>query len=201
MTSPIGYECPLGVPTESLSAWRDGLLDQREAAQLSAHVYDCPACQERLATFDRLGATLRSSSAPDLRETVWAGLRARILRGGSGKPGGSRALLGGGLATVAAALLVVLFLALFSGHNNPTTPGSSSPTVRATPPSATATGIPTDGPTATPNGGAWTNAFASTGFSGQILAFAPSNPQTAYVCAPVQSGELTLQVSTQGGVI
>lgn len=200
MTSPIGYECPLGVPTETLSAWRDGLLDQRETAQLSAHVADCPACRERLAAFDRLGATLRSSPAPDLRQPVWAGLRARILRGGRGKPGG-RALWGGGLATVAAALLVALFLALFSGHGHRTTPGSGTVTAEVTAPSATTTATHAPTATATVSAAGWSAAYTSTsgGLAGYMLAVAPTNPQIAYLCAGNANGVTTVFASSDGG--
>lgn len=195
MTSPTGYDCPLGVPSETLSAWRDGLLDRQEDARLSTHVYDCPACRERLAAFDRLGATLRSSPAPDLREPVWTGLRARILRGGHGKPGG-KALWGGGLATVAALLLVALFLALFIGHGHRTTPGSGTPTVHVTPPSATPTS--TLGPTATPNtsGAGWRAAFSTTVPGTPTIVFAPSDPRVAYLCDGVQAGATTFLFSS-----
>ncbi|MGH2484487.1 MAG: anti-sigma factor family protein, partial [Ktedonobacterales bacterium] len=117
MTSPTSYTCPLDVSAATLSAWRDGLLDAREAAQLQTHAHDCATCRARLAAFDRLGAMVRSGGDPNLRAPVWAGLRARILRGDrrSGVRG-KKALWGGGIATVAAALLVALFLALFAGH-------------------------------------------------------------------------------------
>lgn len=201
MTSPTSYDCPLGIPSETLSAWRDTLLDQREAARLSAHVYDCPACRERLAAFDHLGATLRSSPAPDLREPVWSGLRARILRGGRGKAGG-RALWGGGLATVAALLLVALFLALFSGHTHRTSPGSSTATVHTTP-AISPTASATHTPTATPNtsGAGWSAAYTTTsgGLVGYVLAVAPTNPQIAYLCTGNPNGVTAVFASSDGG--
>ena len=201
MTSPTIYGCPLGVTAETLSGWRDDLLNEREAAQLATHITSCDACRARLAAFDRLGATLRSGSDPDLREPVWTGLRARIARGGgrSGKRG-ARALWGGSIATVAAALLIVLFLALFAGHGR--RPGPASGTVSAqTPPThATPTGAATVTPQSTPpNGAGWSNVFSTSGFGGPILTFAPSNPQSAYICAGFPTNSTSLLASSDGG--
>lgn len=202
MSAPTAYDCPLDVSAATLSAWRDGLLDARATAQLQAHVYDCAACQARLAAFDRLGATLRSGGAdPNLREPVWAGLRARILRDGGRKwTHGRPAVWGGGIATVAAALLVVLFLALFAGHARHNGPTTGTPAVQATAsPSATPAATATRQPTAPVGGAGWSNVFSTANLGGPILAFAPSDPQIAYICGVASAGATTLFASSDGG--
>lgn len=201
MSAPTTYDCPLGVSAATLSAWRDGLLGARESARLQPHVNDCAACRARLAAFDWLGATLRSSGAdPNLREPVWAGLRARILRGdGRNALRGRPALWGGGVATVAAAVLVVLFVSLFAGRGHRTGPGAGTPTTHTTPPSATATA--TRQPTSTPatSAAGWRTAFSTASLGGPSMVFAPSDPRVAYLCNGYQTGATTFLFSSDGG--
>lgn len=198
MTSPTAPSCPLGVSAATLSAWRDGLLDERVADQLATHAPACAACRAQLSAFERLGATVRSGADPDLREPVWSGLRARILRGE--KPGPNlrmKALWGGGIATVAAALLVALFLTLLSGHSG-LKPGSGAPTRAVTAPSVTATATARPTSTTPASAAGWRAVYSTTAFAGPVLAFAPSDASVAYLCAASYAGSTSMLSSSDG---
>lgn len=62
-----------------IAAYLDGALDDRERAELRAHILICPACAARLerlrADARRISATLARSPAPDVRASVRAQLR------------------------------------------------------------------------------------------------------------------------------
>ena len=144
------YQCPLGLPSETLSAWRDRLLPPAEARRISAHVRECHACRERLAGFERLAPPLRAERVPEPDERLWLAVRA----GMAGVP--QRARVGGGrrgrgpnraswraLAAIAAVvLLAVGFATLYgallpglgrTGKPTPTVPPRVTPTATSTP--------------------------------------------------------------------
>jgi hypothetical protein len=74
--------CPLNITAETLSAWRDGLLEESEAEEISQHLRTCQACQQQERDFDRIAALLRRQRELDPGTQVWQGVRVRLLQRG-----------------------------------------------------------------------------------------------------------------------
>ena len=192
-TSP----CPLGFTADDLSAWRDYALSAADERRITTHVGSCLACQRIIVTHDALAAALRAEQPPTLSPQVWRQLQAQIVAGpttasvASHPPGWRSATLWSGLGAVAVVfILAALFVSLFSqlGAGRTTKPlatVTSTATVTVAP---IATVAPTD-----PNQGAplsWRTTTApvsipaGNGSSGVVFDVAPSDPATAYICAP-----------------
>ena len=75
MTAPVH-------PRETLSAWRDGELDQRERAAVAAHLRDCAACTRELEQLARVDALLaaRAADRPTSRTAISRRCRAASPR-------------------------------------------------------------------------------------------------------------------------
>lgn len=151
--TPATLVCAARVEPEQLSAWRDGLLSEDQAAWLTSHVAGCPACSERLRDYERIGSALRGQMIPQPNGDLWPATQRLIASGGRRRrwwPVGAPSWGTWG-AVAAAALLVALFAGLLMRQ----LPHRHGAPATATP---TATLAPTEIPTATstPIGGAWT---------------------------------------------
>ncbi len=164
--TPATLVCAARVEPEQLSAWRDGVLSEDQAAWLRSHVAGCPACGERLRDYERIGSALREQVIPRPKGDLWPETQRLIANGGRrwrlvGAPSWGRR---GAIA--AAALLVALFAGLLI-HQLPHrhgAPATATPTAKTLAP----TEVPTA--TATPVGSAWT----------QVTSFAQApNPPAA----------------------
>lgn len=149
--APSQPVCPLGVSDRTLSALRDGVMRQSEAARLAAHVEGCSACGARLSAFDDLATLLRSERSPEPDERLWRAIATaaatspvraslpRIWRSRFAGVGPSRPAWGTLSALAAVLLLTVGFVALL---------GQRLPSSLVKPPGITRT--PTLTPTFTP---------------------------------------------------
>jgi anti-sigma factor RsiW len=72
--------CAAGVTPDTLSAWRDGLLPDAQAAWLAAHTPTCPACGARLRDYEQIGAALRGQIIPRSATDPWPAMLRRIQR-------------------------------------------------------------------------------------------------------------------------
>lgn len=189
--------CALGLTPDDLSAWRDHALAPADERRITAHTGACPTCQRIITADNAISTALHAEQppAPDPRD--WSRLQARISSERSGVFATpalrrvQRPAIWGGLSAAAAVLLIsALFFHLFAqqaGRRG----GSShiaTATVFATPQPLTAV-APT-----TPIAGSkltWRtraapesvvpppgNQMYANGF-----AFAPTDAQTAYICA------------------
>jgi hypothetical protein len=158
--------CAAGVTPDTLSAWRDGLLPDAQAAWMAMHTPTCPACGARLRDYEQIGAALRGQFIPHSSADPWPAMLRRIERERRGRRRTPTLPRWGGLgALVAAALLVALFAGLLAHQaaRRPT-PTSTATVERVTTPTATAS--------------AWT---VSPGYQGVTnIAIAPSDPRVAY---------------------
>lgn len=91
-------------PRDRLSAYVDGVLSDRDAAAVAAHLAECPACRETVADLRALRKLLRAARSPEPPPD----LPARLLRSLGRR---RQANLRAGWAVAAAALLVGLLLA------------------------------------------------------------------------------------------
>lgn len=106
--------CPLGVTHDTLSALRDGFLEQEERERLDTHVAGCAACTARLADFDVLAQVLQSQRVPVPDARLWESVARTVsqpsrrprLRLPRGLPKPSRQAWGA-LGAAAAILLIV----------------------------------------------------------------------------------------------
>lgn len=193
MTSPATEGCALGLMEDTLSAWRDELLSQRDLRRIAEHVPTCQSCQHRVGDFERIRHALASQRVPDMQARVWSELRDHINRDvRRGHRISARQTASKGLATLAAVLLIAIFAALLythSGHSFP--PGSGTPVASLTATNAlTATASTTPPGTTTPPG-AWTrvDAVGSQGYP--AIAFAPSQPTRGYAFNTLVGGRST----------
>lgn len=151
-TAPTPPICSLAISERTLSALRDEALSDDEMARMTAHAETCPACRERLGSFDNLAALLRSEQAPEPDERLWRGLttsaQSRPSTRGFHKPDAplSRQTWSR-LGAIAAVLLLTLgFLTVSSLHHTgapisgtptaslaPTSTNTAQPTATATP--------------------------------------------------------------------
>lgn len=200
------YECPLGLSSETLAAWRDEFLPATEARRIAAHVARCDACRARLADFERLAHPLRAERTPEPDERLWLAIRASLARtpqrartgwrdaaSGMNGGGGRNRRTWGTLAAVAAVVLLAvgfasLFAVLRPGHG---TTGTATPTIspRISP---TTTRTTSTGPIQ------W-QAFASwpqgqSGPSAEDTFPSIANANTAYLCEPPASASANEQI-------
>ncbi len=181
--------CPENITSETLSAWSDGGLSEAEATRLRAHMLTCPACQERLRTFNAISQLMRGQRVPAAPPVDIAAIRAgqrpqRAARRRLARLGARRALWGGLGAAVAAALLIVAFSQVFTrlGHISPTT--TVTPARTATPTAKLAWAERTIPPGLTLNAG------------GLSYAFSPADDQDAWICAQASDGSFTIWATT-----
>lgn len=188
--------CPLALPVETLSAWRDGALAPEEAHDIERHVADCDACRARLADYDAIAAALAAIRVPApaggyRQNPRTSGRAARV----TARPvTHTRLRIAGGLGALAAVLLLALAFAqvfsAFGGRGR--LPGTGGTPVAT--PAATATATSTQ-PLPPVQGVplAWQARAAlpagihpyPTGFpgrGGQNFALAASNGTSAYAC-------------------
>lgn len=186
--APSQPTCTLGVSDRMLSAFRDDVVSRAEAARLAAHVEMCPACRERLATFDILASALRSERPPEPDVArLWQAIliaanthgRVRRFSGIAHLDVSWRRLS----AIAAVIILCVGFATVFSLHR-PTSSPPATPTATLAPaPTSTSTSVPTA--TATPallpaRPLVWQPVGAPA--SAEPTAFA-NDGETAYMCA------------------
>lgn len=62
----ISQVCTLNISDDELSRWHDDDLAPARMALIRTHVATCPACRERLAAFEEIGARLRALKPPPL---------------------------------------------------------------------------------------------------------------------------------------
>lgn len=199
--------CPLGVDAATLSAWRDGLLAREEAARLVGHVSGCAACRASLSEFESTAAILLSQRTPNLRESVWRGTQARIVRGPASKRDGRppRVLFSGVGAAAAVLLVVALFAVLLAHGRGPASgplPGTATAThTQATQPAATMTTTPPTGtlPADWHVAALYEGDAAVPVESDRVpsLLFAPSNRAIGYACT--RSGNTGALIGTTDG--
>jgi hypothetical protein len=135
--------CARNIAGETLSAWRDGELPAEQGRGLDTHIASCPACQARLADYERVSQALRTQRTPRAEDFAWPDVRRlpttrRTMRWGVVAPRGFS-----GVAALAAVLILALMsVAIFALHGRPT-----KPTVSGTPTSvfvpSTETGLNT----------------------------------------------------------
>ena len=192
-TPPTTDRCDLDLTDETLSAWRDELLSQRDIRRIAEHVPTCAACQSRIGDFERIRNALIGQRVPDMQARVWRGLRESIQGDVErGHRRWSRQTAGKGLATLAAVLLVALFATLLYGHLGRTTlTGIGTPTVNLT--ATTAITATATGTTTPPGSWERVDAVGNQGFP--AIAFAPSQPARGYVISGVNGGRSTQIVS------
>jgi PASTA domain len=116
--------CDLLITMDTLSAWRDDLLQPAHAAQLAQHVSTCDACREKIATFDTIASLLRHQRELEpgnrIRRAVHAGIAQQRQR--SPFMPHNRIVWG---STATAILLTVIFAVVLRFlANHPTTSGN-----------------------------------------------------------------------------
>lgn len=72
--------CALGLESATLSALRDESLPTRELRRLREHTTTCPACQERLAEFERIQRALRHQPELEPGDRIWLGIQERAMK-------------------------------------------------------------------------------------------------------------------------
>jgi hypothetical protein len=150
MTMPNTATCRLGITLETLSALRDHALDESLAQPLRAHIPTCPACQARLAAFDRVARALSLQRDLEPNQQIWAALQPHVLRKERSPMSTSRrSIISGAIAVISVAIVVALFALVLLNHHST---GTSTSVVATKPPSQTTTPPtkPTPLPTATP---------------------------------------------------
>ncbi len=63
-----------------LQAYKDGELDQGEAAEVAEHCEHCASCRTELAELERVGMLLADMPAPELSGSVWPRVMPRTER-------------------------------------------------------------------------------------------------------------------------
>jgi hypothetical protein len=198
MTPNTTRPCVLGITSETVSAWGDGLLDPAETRSLADHIQTCPACTAQLAVFAATQRAIRGQRLPDIQDQVWRRLRPRIDGSGRGQQMGRRNQVFGGLAAVAAVVLVALLAAaLFNAHR--AGPLSGTPTASQSV-TATATHTATATATSAPSATGWTPVrLADDACTRSYIIASPADPQTMYACTANQSQQVEVSVSHDGG--
>lgn len=140
--------CPLAISGTTLSAWRDDLLSDAEARQITEHIDSCPVCQRTIAQFDRIAGAIQRLTPPDVRDQSWRGIRAGLTPPRRW-PLLSPAFRRGAMATACLLVLVALFAVVL--RQRPSTAPSTSlattiPATLAPYPSWTPTTAPTPAP-------------------------------------------------------
>lgn len=77
---------------ERLSAYHDGELSPDQAAQVVAHLAECSACAEQLASFDQLSGLCRRLTDPPVPTHLWMEIESK-LDGATGPRVGLRRIL------------------------------------------------------------------------------------------------------------
>jgi hypothetical protein len=186
----------LGITSETLSAWGDGLVDDAEARRLRDHVSSCRACQSQLAAFAATRRALVGQRLPDIQDQVWRSLRSRIAESGRSQQMSHRQQVFGGLAAVAAVVLVA-FLAAVLLNAHATGPLSGTPIASQT---ATAAHTLTAAATSASTPTGWTSVrLAVDACTSSFLVASPADVQTLYACITNQSQQVELSVSHDGG--
>lgn len=127
--------CAASISGETLSAWRDSMLPSAEMTRIHDHVPSCEACQQRLADFEIVAATLLRQREIEPGDRIIAGVRQRAAQSGYRPHGSARARrVWGGLGALAAvAAVVLLFVYVFGGiAGHPTTPLNGKTPVAST---------------------------------------------------------------------
>lgn len=203
---PTTLACPVDISEETLSAWRDGLLDAAEGHRLERHIAECDACQQRLASFEHVARVLRDQPDPQLTAQVWRGLQRRAAQSGSRPRSAGGFALGrvppAAVAAVAAALVVAMFGAAFAfriSHGPGTSGTGFVPTATATATSTTtAPATPSTTTTTTGIPAGWTAGAIPDGYLPAIT-FAPSSPSQVYAVSILNGGGVTVSGSRDGG--
>lgn len=130
--------CPLGLDSATLSALRDESLPSDELRRLREHAATCPACQERLAEFERIQRALRRQRELEPGDRIWRGIQHRAMSAiGNRHPRPPARLSTSAmrnLAAVASLALVVGLLAIMLANASGNRPGTTAgPTASATP--------------------------------------------------------------------
>lgn len=187
-STPATARCPERIAPAMLAAWRDGALSATEAAHITAHVGECPACQAEIATYEALDTALRSQPAPEPDERLWRAVRAsRPALASTRRAGTSFRQRAGRVAALVAVLLLALgFAQVLRGHAPRTTRTSATATTK---PVGTPTALPTALPAAPPTNGpqvSWQPAALPYAplTDRDILSYgvAPSQGNAAYAC-------------------
>jgi hypothetical protein len=109
-----------------LSAYHDSELSNEEAAQVAAHLAQCPLCAAELATFAQLSRLSGKLTDPPVPTGMWEELQAKIHEGRGRGPLFVRfnpISSSGGLVALAATILiaaaigVIAYSALFPAHD------------------------------------------------------------------------------------
>lgn len=163
--------CAIGLTPETLSQWRDRVLDAAAARAVAQHIDTCAACQAWLQSFEATAQRLRQRYVPPTGASLWREVQQRIAiaeRRHRRHP----TQVWRGLGAAAAALLIgALFAYALRGHVGTTSRlASASPTALV------------------PIALQWRQATTPTGMSNYYganepdIAFAPDDSTTAYAC-------------------
>lgn len=70
--------CSQNISTETLSAWYSNLLPLAQQNQIASHIDECSACQNTLASYERIAHVLRTQPRLPAQEEVWQGVYSSI---------------------------------------------------------------------------------------------------------------------------
>ena len=136
--------CDEDISSETLSSWRDGFSQGRDAEWLRQHIATCRACQETLAHFDDVTLALRRQRELDPGDRIVRVMREHASAPVRHHPARSHRRWGGLAALASVAALLLLFTGLFS-YLSYVRDTSTISTSKATP-TATIPPIPTFDP-------------------------------------------------------
>ncbi len=105
---------------KKINLYLDNLLDEEEAAQVKAHMEDCPGCKQLYQQLSKVIASLRSMEAAPLPEGFDEALHAKLAAASPRRTPWKRASLWGGIA----AAMVVLVSGLWGMGLNAPAPNS-----------------------------------------------------------------------------
>lgn len=189
--------CPLGLTPDDLSAWRDHTLPPGEERRVAAHIAGCAACGRTLDAHEALAAALAAEQPPAPDPRNWARLQARIAAARPLAPAvprrvtpQRRAAVWSGLSAVAAVLLLSALFFHLLDQQAALRAGKSAHKTEPAPTPAPLLAVAPTAPIAGPRL-AWATRAAPASVvpppGNQSLtngiAFAPSDPQTAYICS------------------
>ena len=140
MTPP----CALKLDDETLSAWRDQQLPPARMRQIDAHVADCAACRQRLASFERIARDLTRLPMLSPGDRIVTNVLSQIAAQEHPAMTTRTRSLQRGVGAIATVALVVAFAVIFAlvlRNHTPASTGVAASTATARP-----VATPTHGP-------------------------------------------------------
>ncbi|MCE5323478.1 zf-HC2 domain-containing protein [bacterium] len=98
--------------TVLISEYIDNTLAGHIRTKFEAHIRECSDCAERLASMERMLASLKSLKTEETPIDCWAGVKSRIMEGHGAREGRQPWILRSAYAVPAFAFVMVLILLL-----------------------------------------------------------------------------------------